>query len=125
MGFACPVCSAPQADGEHLADHLAFVALIHGDEHETWLVEHVPDWADRDPEGLASAVTEHADETDDEVVDEGGAHDDRGLDRQFWAARDGDVGVERAHPDPEVRRIVDRAREMTRQMQEADDAGEK
>lgn len=124
MGFACPVCSAPQADGEHLADHLAFVALIHGDEHETWLAEHVPDWAERDPEGLASVVTELADETDHEVVDGSGAHDDRGPDRQFRATREGDVGVERAHSDPEVRRIVERAREMTRRMQGADDAEE-
>ena len=60
MGYACPVCETPQRDGEHLAHHLAFTAMLHGGEHETWLDEHVSDWTDRGPAGLAADVTPHA-----------------------------------------------------------------
>ena len=63
MGYACPVCATPQRDGEHLAHHLAFTAMIHGDDHEAWLDEHAPGWQEQDPEGLASEVTPHAEET--------------------------------------------------------------
>ena len=62
MGYACPVCADPQADGEHLANHLAFTALLHGEDHEAWLDDHVPDWADRQPAELATDVVEHANE---------------------------------------------------------------
>ena len=60
MGYACPVCDTPQRDGEHLAHHLAFTAMLHGDGHEAWLDEHVGDWSERDPAGLAAEVTPHA-----------------------------------------------------------------
>lgn len=60
MGYACPVCEAPQADGEHLANHLAFSALLGHADHEAWLDEHAPDWSEADPEGLAAAVTDLA-----------------------------------------------------------------
>ncbi|MFC6771069.1 DUF5810 domain-containing protein, partial [Halorubrum pallidum] len=56
MGYACPVCETPQRDGEHLAHHLAFTAMLHGDDHAEWLDDHVADWADRDPDGLAAEV---------------------------------------------------------------------
>jgi hypothetical protein len=64
MGYACPVCETPQRDGEHLAHHLAFTAMLHGDDHEAWLDDRVPDWSDRDPDGLAAAVTPHAEEAE-------------------------------------------------------------
>lgn len=64
MGYACPVCDRPQADGEHLAHHLAFTALLHEAEHADWLNTHVPDWEQHDPEGLIPEVTEHATETE-------------------------------------------------------------
>ncbi|MEZ3116439.1 DUF5810 domain-containing protein [Halobaculum sp. MBLA0147] len=60
MGYACPVCEAPQRDGEHLANHLAFTALLRGGDHEAWLDEHVPSWEDGDPDELAETVTDHA-----------------------------------------------------------------
>ncbi|PSP70281.1 hypothetical protein BRC79_02495 [Halobacteriales archaeon QH_8_67_27] len=53
MGYACPVCDDPQADAEHLANHLAFTAMLRGDGHEAWLDDHVDDWADLAPEELA------------------------------------------------------------------------
>ena len=64
MGYACPVCDDPQADAEHLANHLAFTAMLRGDGHETWLDERVDDWADRAPEELAEHVAEHAEEAE-------------------------------------------------------------
>jgi hypothetical protein len=62
MGYACPVCGDPQADGEHLANHLAFTAMLGDADHEDWLDEHAPEWADTDPAELAGRVTDHADE---------------------------------------------------------------
>ena len=118
MGYACPVCERPQADGDHLANHLAFVAMLHGDAHEAWLNERVPDWADRDPDRLAAVVAEHAEETDHETV-----FDDA-------TGRRPDVDLGRAGPsqqgsqgelDPETRRIVEEAREMTRERLSGDD----
>ena len=76
MGYACPVCETPQRDGEHLAHHLAFTAMLHGDDHEAWLDDRVPDWGDRDPDGLAAEVTPHAEATEyrevfEDTVDRG------------------------------------------------------
>jgi hypothetical protein len=81
MGYACPVCGDPQADAEHLANHLAFSAMLRdADGHESWLDEHVPDWADRDETGLADAVTDHAEPTEfpqvfEDTVDREHSHD--------------------------------------------------
>ncbi|CCQ33433.1 hypothetical protein HLRTI_000369 [Halorhabdus tiamatea SARL4B] len=60
MGYACPVCEAPQVDARHLANHLAFTALLGDDDHEAWLEEHAPGWDQEDDEGLAALVVEHA-----------------------------------------------------------------
>ncbi len=62
MGFACPVCETPQSDGEHLANHLAFAAILGDDDHETWLDEHAPGWNEQGPDELAPRVTKHAPE---------------------------------------------------------------
>nr|WP_232700375.1 DUF5810 domain-containing protein [Halobacterium wangiae] len=75
MGYECPVCTTEEADGEHLANHLAFTALVRGGEHEAWLDDHVADWADRDPESLAPEVTPHATETETEPSSEPHGHD--------------------------------------------------
>jgi len=64
MGYACPVCGDPQADATHLANHLAFTALARGGDHEDWLDEQVPDWAELDESTLAERVTDRAEETD-------------------------------------------------------------
>jgi len=75
MGYECPVCGVEEADGEHLANHLAFTALVRGGDHEVFLDDHVPDWADRDPESLAPEVTPHATETETEPSSEAHGHD--------------------------------------------------
>ncbi|WP_123536581.1 DUF5810 domain-containing protein [Halosimplex salinum] len=62
MGYACPVCDDPQADAEHLANHLAFTAMLRGEGHEAWLDDHVDGWADLAPEELAERVADRADE---------------------------------------------------------------
>jgi len=62
MGYACPVCGDPQSDGEHLANHLAFTAMLGDADHEDWLDEHAPEWGDTDPAELATRVTDHADQ---------------------------------------------------------------
>ncbi|GAB6860369.1 DUF5810 domain-containing protein [Haloplanus litoreus] len=128
MGYACPVCETPQRDAEHLANHLAFTAMLHGDAHERWLDERVPEWADLGADDLAPAVADHADETGydevfEESIPEGGhayAHEDHdtppGGASSTFAADD---------LDGDARRTLAEAREMTRAMLEADaDAGD-
>ncbi|WP_181685993.1 DUF5810 domain-containing protein [Halorhabdus salina] len=63
MGYACPVCTSPQADAKHLADHLAVTALLGDDDHESWLEEHAPGWEEEDDASLAERVVEYAEET--------------------------------------------------------------
>ncbi|GAA0248851.1 DUF5810 domain-containing protein [Haladaptatus pallidirubidus] len=75
MGFACPVCETPQSDGEHLANHLAFAAMLGDDDHETWLNEYTPGWNEQSPDELASRVTEHATEEEYPQVFEDTVHD--------------------------------------------------
>lgn len=71
MRYRCPVCGAEQADGVHLANHLAVTASLGRENHREWLEEYAPDWGDRGPEELAETVVEFAEsiEADD---DEGG-----------------------------------------------------
>ncbi|QLH76161.1 hypothetical protein HZS55_02065 [Halosimplex rubrum] len=78
MGYACPVCGDPQTDAEHLANHLAFTAMLRGGDHEAWLDDRVDDWAEMDPPDLAERVVDHADEAEFPQVFEdttGGDHD--------------------------------------------------
>lgn len=115
MGFACPVCEIPHQDDEHLAHHLALTALLHGDEHEDWLDEHVPDWSTYGPNGLAQEVVEHAPDADFTPVfeDTTNDHADRGFhdpDLAKYAA----AGVGRM--DPEAERILKEAHELTKRM---------
>jgi len=63
MGYACPVCGDPQADGSHLANHLAFTAMLGDDGHEEWLDDHAPGWGDMGEAALAEVVVDHAAET--------------------------------------------------------------
>jgi len=60
MGYACPVCSDPQADANHLANHLAFTALVRGGDHEAWLDEHVTAWEQQGEDDLAAVVVDYA-----------------------------------------------------------------
>ncbi len=71
MGYACPVCDAPQADGEHLANHVAFTAMLHGDEHADFLDARVDGWEEKTPPELALELLPHADEAEyDEVFED-------------------------------------------------------
>jgi hypothetical protein len=131
MGLACPVCDLPQRDAEHLANHLAFTAMLHGDDHEAWLEAHAPDWRAATPATLAEEVAPHAESaTYDEVFEDtahdpgrpfagemGGGHHQHGHghghghDHQHGRPGDSD-GV----TDERTREVLAEAREMTRQM---------
>ncbi len=64
MGYACPVCETPHPDGEHLANHLAFTAVLGRTDHEEWLDDHAPDWGEMGPEELSAQVVEAVPETE-------------------------------------------------------------
>jgi hypothetical protein len=68
MGYECPVCETPQADARHLANHLAFTAVLGNEAHESWLDEHAPGWSDAGEAELAPRVAEHASEVEFEQV---------------------------------------------------------
>jgi len=133
MGYACPVCGVPQRDGEHLANHLAFTAMLREGDHEAWLDEHAPDWGERSPADLAPVAVEHAEETayedvfEDTVDRDGHGHHQHGHD-QTPGRPDVDVppavgpGGDAA-TDAETRRVVEEARELTRRMR-ADEGDE-
>ncbi|MFC4358343.1 DUF5810 domain-containing protein [Halobium salinum] len=142
-GYACPVCDAPQRDGEHLANHLAFTAMLRGEEHEEWLDEHVPDWASGSPDDLAERVVEFADAAEyeevfeDTVHDHGGhgrsgGHDDQ-HDPAHGHPEQGRPSVDAAAPrsrggageqgelSGEAAAVLEEARRMTEEMYEDDD----
>jgi hypothetical protein len=144
MGYACPVCSDPQADAGHLANHLAFTAILGDADHETWLDEHVPEWNEMGEAELAAVVTDHVEETEFPQVFEdtvGSPEDpDDPLEERSGAlfeesghghAHDHDhgdhaPGVDTSGPvDAETEAILEEAREMTREMlRDGDDADE-
>jgi hypothetical protein len=64
MGYRCPVCGSPQQDDEHLANHLAMTAMLHGEDHEAWLDDHVEEWGEHTPPELAAEVVDGAEEVD-------------------------------------------------------------
>jgi len=118
MGYACPVCEDPQADADHLANHLAFTALLRGGDHETWLDEHVPDWADMSEADLAAVVPDHVEETEfpelfedttgDQAGHEHAGHDYADLPDGAPAGFEGDL-------DEAARETLAEARELTRE----------
>lgn len=144
MGYACPVCADPQADAGHLANHLAFTAILGEEAHEAWLDEHAPGWGEMDEAGLAEAVVDDVEETtfpqvfDDTVggledspaepleersgalFDDDGpteAHDhghDHGHEPHRGAA--GGAPAADAPVDAETAAILEEAREMTRRL---------
>jgi hypothetical protein len=129
MGYACPVCEVPQRDGEHLANHLAFTAMLREDDHEDWLDEHVPGWGGETPADLAARVTDHAEEADyDEVFEDttGGGHDHHadhghahGGGQDPLAGQDptgGLGGMAQGVTDAAVESVLEEAREMTTEM---------
>lgn len=124
MGYACPVCSAPQVDAKHLADHLAFTALLGDEDHETWLEEHAPGWEQEDDAGLAERVLAEAEEIDLPEVD-ADWHSHAPSDVDF-AESDHDPGVafddfdqidatEHSPLDAQARAALEEAYELTRE----------
>jgi hypothetical protein len=97
MGYRCPVCEDPQADDVHLANHLAFTALVRGGHHEDWLDEHVPDWGEMGEEGLANHVREHAESAEYPAVFEDTTEPATG--QQRGGGHGHDHAGERDHPD--------------------------
>jgi len=127
MGYACPVCRDPQADDEHLANHLAFTAMLGDDEHEAWLDEHAPGWGGAGPTELAGRVVEYAESVEFPQVfeDTTGRRDHEHAHRRErgggetedeYRPRRGTV----TDPDDETRRVLAQARELTRRMLDED-----
>lgn len=126
MGYACPVCEIPQRDGEHLAHHLAFTAMLHGEDHEAWLDDHVDDWAEREPEELAADVTPHAEDAEYHEVFEDTTHDhDHGRPDVGHQHGQGGMGhnidTRGEDVDSETAAVLEEARELTQEMLDAGD----
>jgi len=118
MGYSCPVCGDPQADDVHLANHLAFTAMLRGGEHEQWLDEHAPDWGQLDDDGLAEIVVEHAEETEyQQVFEDTTGHDQTGHEQA--SDLPGGAEIPSGELDEEAQDILTEAREMTRERRES------
>lgn len=91
MGYLCPVCETPFADAQSLADHLAVTAMLHSDDHETWLADTVPDWESCDRATVADSVVDHATEVDAEHPSESGHPDDNADQPAPTAAQPGPI----------------------------------
>ncbi len=142
MGYACPVCSDPQADAGHLANHLAFTALLGDDAHEAWLEEHAPGWSEMGERELATVVSERVEETEfpqmfDDTVGgletesespdaerSGALFEEDGHDHEHAHGTPSSGQIDTSGPtDAETERILEEAREMTQQMLEDEEAG--
>jgi hypothetical protein len=139
MSYLCPVCAAPFGGGEPLADHLAVTAILHGDDHETWLDDTVADWASLSRADLGERVTDHAETTDDHEHIGEHSHSDHehgyrapepadglpnGIDaagsaREAGGALGGDAAL-----DADAQAIIEEARELTREMAGEDEQQE-
>jgi hypothetical protein len=124
MGYVCPVCDAPQPDAEHLANHLAFTAMLRHDEHESWLDDHAPDWGSESPASLGDRLAEQLPET---AVD-GPTDEDTRERRARRPPRDAPGHDPTRSPDATRsldaadRAVLREARELTRQMVDAAEA---
>ncbi|MXR51328.1 hypothetical protein GRX03_06875 [Halovenus sp. WSH3] len=140
MGYSCPICGDPQADGVHLANHLAITAMARGGEHEEFLDETVPGWQELGEEELAAELTDAAEETEypqvfEDTTGPDHEHDhDHGTDPAHVGGTDpaGSIPFETDMPDDpadgETEDIVEEAMEMTRKRRanaaEPDDSDE-
>ena len=140
MGYRCPVCTHPQTDGKHLANHLAFTALIRGGEHEAWLDEHVPDWEDMGEETLATRVRADVPAVELPSEFETDSHHGGQFDQHSKQVERGHLRTdpEHGHPstdhehghsgsdvppptDEETQALLEQARELTRKRRQDDD----
>ncbi|PSQ44248.1 hypothetical protein BRD17_04490 [Halobacteriales archaeon SW_7_68_16] len=140
MGLACPVCATPQADAEHLANHLAFTAMLGDADHEAWLDDHTPGWGEDGPAELAARLTdvegvEYPQMFEDTTDGDGGPEE---VGRDHHRSHDHDHGRGHADRQPGVdgrvaagdgpgsltderAAIYERARELTERMRSAGD----
>lgn len=130
MGYRCPVCDDPQVDDTHLANHLAFTALVRGGEHEAWLDAEVPDWEQLGETELAAklrGVVETVefpqvfeDTTPVRTTEQVG--DPNSL-TEMHRSRETPHSSETHHSAPELdaeaQQAVERARELTRKRRES------
>ena len=128
MGYACPVCGTAQADDRHLANHLAVTASLGREDHLEWLETYAPDWADCGPEELAAQLLEHAPEVDtpefeDESGHAGAPSLETELARQTGLPGRGELTSSGAST-AETERVLEEARELTRQMHESETDGD-
>ncbi|MDG5777335.1 DUF5810 domain-containing protein [Haloarculaceae archaeon H-GB2-1] len=114
MGYGCPVCEDPQADETHLANHLAFTAMLRDDGHETWLAEHVTNWESLSPPELADRLVDHVEETEFPQVFED-TTDDHAHDHESDDARRSPTVDQSGDLDTATREVLEEARELTRQ----------
>lgn len=127
-GYACPVCEAPQADAVHLANHLAVTASLGRTAHLEWLETHAPEWADDGPGELAATVAEYASELEGPEFegDHGHSH---GHDHAPGRPQlEDDLARQTRQPGrggltPDVQRVLEDARELTRRMYDGDEDG--
>lgn len=131
MGYACPVCGTPQADKRHLADHIAVTAMVHGDDHETFLEDHVEGWSSMGPDELGPVVAELATEAEYPRLFEDTTDHDHGRERledHLEVTGQGPRASGRGDLSASGKKAIARAREMTREMldegDEADDEEE-
>ena len=124
MGYACPVCEAPQADGEHLANHLAITAILGREGHEEWLTEHAPEWEEPEPSELAEEIVDAVPETEFPQMFEdttgGHAHEHGGQSGATFEQELAEQTAGRGRDDltDETRDVLAEAREMTEAMLE-------
>ncbi|WP_134668782.1 DUF5810 domain-containing protein [Halorussus marinus] len=130
MGHACPVCETPHPDPEHLANHLAFTAMLGDEAHEAWLDEHAPGWHEQGEDELAERVAEYGGEVGFPQVFDDTTHDhDHGdepragdlfedeLERANGRGRGSAAGGAGAGAlDGEAQQILREAQEMTEQL---------
>ena len=143
MGYACPVCADPQADAGHLANHLAFTAMLDDEAHEEWLEKHAPGWESMGESELSEVAREAAEETEfPQVFDDtagGLSESDEDPEERSGALFEGDHGHGHDHDhdhgrgdapggnrggrppmDEAAEAALQEAREMTRRMLEDD-----
>jgi hypothetical protein len=116
MAYRCPVCSEPQVDAEHLANHMAFTAMIREGDHESWLGDTVPGWTEGDDDELAARLREELD-TVEHPIDDIETHDHGEGHGHSHPAAGHETGDDRAL-DGEAADILAEAREMTERMAE-------
>lgn len=126
MGYACPVCDVPQRDGKHLANHLAFTAMLRHEEHETWLDEHVDGWQDMNAPALAELVVDHAEEREFEELFEDTVEGESHAHPHDHGQGHGSPAIQtEGNFSAETQEVLREARELTQQMvADADDAAE-